>query len=107
MNNQENNTKSSMRKVALSALAGTSIEWYDFFLYGAAAALIFPSAFFGYRHACYQGLLGAFMTGGEGVAFCVVHLWFGRTNVLPLIFAHGIFTTLRQPFRHLKIKNVD
>ena len=47
MNNQENNTKSSMRKVALSALAGTSIEWYDFFLYGAAAALIFPSAFFG------------------------------------------------------------
>ena len=36
-----------MRKVALTALAGTSIEWYDFFLYGAAAALIFPSAFFG------------------------------------------------------------
>ena len=25
----------------------TSIEWYDFFLYGAAAALIFPTAFFG------------------------------------------------------------
>ena len=36
-----------MRKVALTALAGTSIEWYDFFLYGAAAALVFPSAFFG------------------------------------------------------------
>ena len=36
-----------MRKVALTALAGTSIEWYDFFLYGAAAALIFPTAFFG------------------------------------------------------------
>lgn len=35
-----------MRKVALTALAGTSIEWYDFFLYGAAAALIFPAAFF-------------------------------------------------------------
>ena len=34
-----------MRKVALTALAGTSIEWYDFFLYGAAAALIFPTAF--------------------------------------------------------------
>ena len=39
--------KSSMRKVAITALAGTSIEWYDFFLYGAAAALIFPTAFFG------------------------------------------------------------
>ena len=40
-------SQSNMRKVALTALAGTSIEWYDFFLYGAAAALIFPSAFFG------------------------------------------------------------
>ena len=38
---------SNMKKVALTALAGTSIEWYDFFLYGAAAALIFPTAFFG------------------------------------------------------------
>ena len=37
----------NMRKVALTALAGTSIEWYDFFLYGAAAALVFPKAFFG------------------------------------------------------------
>jgi len=38
--------KMSMRKVALTALAGTSIEWYDFFLYATAAALVFPSAFF-------------------------------------------------------------
>ena len=42
-----NNQKSNMQKVAYTALAGTSIEWYDFFLYGAAAALIFPTAFFG------------------------------------------------------------
>ena len=50
MNNEsleKNNINSNMRKVALTALAGTSIEWYDFFLYGAAAALIFPTAFFG------------------------------------------------------------
>ena len=44
---KNNHINSSMRKVALTALAGTSIEWYDFFLYGAAAALIFPTAFFG------------------------------------------------------------
>ena len=47
---QENSLKTkeiNMRKVALTALAGTSIEWYDFFLYGAAAALVFPTAFFG------------------------------------------------------------
>ncbi len=36
----------NMRTVALTALAGTSIEWYDFFLYATAAALIFPAAFF-------------------------------------------------------------
>ena len=48
MANSESNQKTSdMRKVALTSLAGTSIEWYDFFLYGAAAALIFPTAFFG------------------------------------------------------------
>ena len=45
-NNQTQNQESNIRKVALTALAGTSIEWYDFFLYGAAAALIFPKAFF-------------------------------------------------------------
>lgn len=38
--------RKSMRKVALTALAGTSIEWYDFFLYATAAALVFPAAFF-------------------------------------------------------------
>ena len=45
--NTDSASKSNMQKVALTALAGTSIEWYDFFLYGAAAALIFPTAFFG------------------------------------------------------------
>ena len=44
--NQDPNLKTNMRKVALTSLAGTSIEWYDFFLFGAAAALIFPQAFF-------------------------------------------------------------
>ena len=38
--------KSNMRKVSLTALAGASIEWYDFFLYATAAALVFPAAFF-------------------------------------------------------------
>ena len=38
--------RQNMRKVALTSLAGTSIEWYDFFLYGTAAAVVFPKAFF-------------------------------------------------------------
>ena len=36
----------NMRRVAMTSLAGTSIEWDDFFLYGTAAAVIFPKAFF-------------------------------------------------------------
>jgi len=33
-------------RVALASLIGTSIEWYDFFLYGTAAALVFNKLFF-------------------------------------------------------------
>ena len=32
--------------VAAATLIGTSVEWYDFYIYGYAAALIFPSLFF-------------------------------------------------------------
>jgi metabolite-proton symporter len=36
----------SIRLVALASLVGTTIEWYDFFLYGTAAALVFNRLFF-------------------------------------------------------------
>ena len=41
-----NSEYGSIRKVAIASLIGTSIEWYDFFLYGTAAALIFNRLFF-------------------------------------------------------------
>jgi metabolite-proton symporter len=34
------------RKVILASLVGTSLEWYDFFLYGTASALVFNKLFF-------------------------------------------------------------
>src|SRR5437867_11083498 len=36
----------SIRLVAVASMIGTTIEWYDFFLYGTAAALIFNRLFF-------------------------------------------------------------
>jgi MFS transporter, MHS family, shikimate and dehydroshikimate transport protein len=37
---------SSIRLVAVASFVGTTIEWYDFFLYGTAAALVFNQLFF-------------------------------------------------------------
>ena len=36
----------SMGKVALASFIGTAIEWYDYFIYGTAAALVFPALVF-------------------------------------------------------------
>ncbi len=35
-----------LRRVIMASLVGTTIEWYDFFLYGSAAALVFNRLFF-------------------------------------------------------------
>lgn len=35
-----------MRRVAIASCVGTTVEFYDFFVYGTAAALVFPRVFF-------------------------------------------------------------
>ena len=61
----EDQLESSMRKVAITALAGTSIEWYDFFLYATAAALVFPSVFFS-EFSPTTALIMSFLTFSAG-----------------------------------------
>jgi metabolite-proton symporter len=55
-----------VRVVAASAI-GTTIEWYDFFLYGAVAALVFPRLFFPGSDA-FVGTLLSFSTYFVGFA---------------------------------------
>jgi metabolite-proton symporter len=52
--------------VALVSLAGTSIEWYDFFLYGTAAALVFPTLFFPPTLPPLMALIASFSTFAVG-----------------------------------------
>lgn len=56
----------NLRKVAFTALGGTSIEWYDFYLYGTAAALVFPTAFFSSEMPTLVALLASFSTFAVG-----------------------------------------
>ena len=53
------------RRVALASFVGTAIEWYDFYLYGTAAALIFPALFFPTFDPLY-GTLASFTTYAAG-----------------------------------------
>ena len=56
---------SQIVKVALASLIGTAIEWYDFFLYGTAAALVFNKLFFPQFDALV-GTIAAFATFAVG-----------------------------------------
>ncbi|MBF6374238.1 MFS transporter [Nocardia farcinica] len=66
------------RKVAAATLVGTTLEWYDFMLYGTAAALIFRGQFFP-ELSTAAGTLASFSTFAVG---------FGARPLGGLVFGH-------------------
>lgn len=58
--------KPSMKRIAFASFAGSTIEFYDFFIYGTAAALVFPEIFFPALGQA-EGTVASFAT--LGVAF--------------------------------------
>jgi MFS family permease len=69
----EEHRKQLVRAVVASTI-GTSIEWYDYFLYGTMAALVFPSLFFP-KSAALTGTLNSFAIFFIGFAARPVGAW--------------------------------
>jgi MFS family permease len=87
-------------KVAMGALVGTAMEWYDFFLFSAAAALIFNVQYFANEDAT-AAALASFATFGVGlVARPLGGMFFGamgdrigrRKTLMITIVGIGIIT---------------
>jgi metabolite-proton symporter len=70
--------KTPLRRVVMASLVGTTIEWYDFFLYGSAAALVFNRLFF----PEYDPLTGTLL------AFATYALGFVARPVGGIVFGH-------------------
>jgi MFS transporter, MHS family, shikimate and dehydroshikimate transport protein len=57
--------RSGVAKAGIASLTASSIEWYDFFIYLTAAALVFPAVFFP-ESSEVAGVLAAFSTAAVG-----------------------------------------
>src|SRR5947207_11146130 len=68
----------STRRVIVASLVGTSLEWYDFFVYGTAAALVFNKLFF----PNFEPLVGTLL------AFATYAVGFVARPLGGIIFGH-------------------
>ena len=51
-----------LKRVVAASMAGTVVEWYEFFLYGTAATLVFSKVFFDQDNSALNNILAAFVT---------------------------------------------
>jgi metabolite-proton symporter len=72
------NAPSSVRRVIVASLIGTSLEWYDFFIYGTAAALVFNKLFF----PSFDPLIGTLL------AFTTYSVGFVARPLGGIVFGH-------------------
>lgn len=93
----------SMRRIVIASVIGNALEWYDFFLYGTAAALIFGPLFFPAGTDPVIGTMGAFAGFAVGflarplggVVFGHIGDKYGRKKALVLTLAiMGVATFL-------------
>jgi metabolite-proton symporter len=70
--------RTPLRRVVAASMIGTTIEWYDFFLYGSAAALVFNRLFF----PEFDPLVGTML------AFATYALGFVARPVGGIVFGH-------------------
>ncbi|GAA5043984.1 MFS transporter [Nocardia callitridis] len=57
-----------LKRVVAASMAGTVVEWYEFFLYGTAATLVFSKVFFAESTSDLDAILAAFVTYAVGFA---------------------------------------
>ncbi|AEG43681.1 MFS transporter [Isoptericola variabilis] len=58
--------RSLLRRIVSASMAGTVVEWYDFFLYATAAALVFDKVLMPAMGNQYDGIIAAFVTYAVG-----------------------------------------
>ena len=101
---EETDVKASgLKKVVTASMAGTVVEWYEFFLYASAATLVFGKMFFPNSGTELDGIIAAFVTYAVGfvarpiggIVFGHFGDKFGRKQLLQLsIILVGVATFL-------------
>ncbi|WP_236014825.1 MFS transporter [Microbacterium stercoris] len=100
---QSGTEPSVLRKIVAASMAGTIVEWYDFFLYATASALVFSKVLLPQMGNVYDAIIAAFVTYAigflarplGGVVFGHIGDRLGRKHTLQLtIMLIGVATVL-------------